>query len=1053
MLKNGIYEQIVNTKINRELQQLDLEKYDIELEKLHAEDARRILTIYISYVINQALQYLRDSFSSSMESESLLSQIRLCNEIVREIAEHTKEPEFEDNLILEKGEVLTSLYEKMNSARSIRFVKAVHPETSIVENALFTGSTNEPSMLSELKKEILSSDSIDLLVSFIKWSAIRPLYTELKAFTKREGVRLRVITTTYMQATQYKAIYALAELPNTEIKINYETNHARMHAKAYLFRRDTGFSTAYIGSSNLSRAALTDGLEWNVKVTEKESFDIVRKVSVMFESYWNDASFEIFDPTRSDCCKKLRRELAKVSEGRGTERKLQVDVRPYAYQQEILDNLDAEREVYGHFCNLIEAATGVGKTMIAAFDYKKFKETHARARLLFVAHRKEILEQSIQKFQEVLNDFNFGELYVDGRRPSDVEHLFISIQSFNSAKLAQWTSEDYYDYIIVDEFHHAAAASYQELLAYYKPKILLGLTATPDRMDGKDILKYFDGRIASKLLLGEAIGRNLLSPFQYFGVTDETDYRGCKWTRGRYDVSELEKVYTADTRRCALILNSVKRYVTDITEVKGLGFCVSVAHANYMAGYFNQKGIPSIALSAKSADDIRNKAKEKLISGKINFIFVVDLYNEGVDIPEIDTVLFLRPTESATVFLQQLGRGLRLCPGKDCLTVLDFIGRANKKYNFAMKFEAIVGKGRKSIRKQVENGFSNLPRGCYIELERYAKEYILENLKQTDNNKKALIELARTFEEDTGLPLNLENFLTEYNMSLYEFYQNTGARSLFRLKKWAGLIRDDRDVDDKIYSMLTGLFHINSRRLLDYWIRYINGDTFAYSDEEKIMRNMLYYTFYKKHPGKYGFKDIDEGINSVLYESFVRDEVLQILEYNRRHIGFIAGRNEYSYVCPLDLHCRYNTNQIMAAYGVFTETESPEFREGVKYLENKRTDIFLINLNKSEKDFSPSTMYEDYAINDRLFHWQSQSQDRQNSAKIQRYIHHKDTGNLISLFIREYKKIGSYTAPFTFLGNADYVRHEGEKPVSFIWQLHDPLPADLLPKANKSIAM
>lgn len=1053
MLKNGIYEQIVNTKINRELQQLDLEKYDIELEKLHAEDARRILTIYISYVINQALQYLRDSFSSSMESESLLSQIRLCNEIVREIAEHTKEPEFEDNLILEKGEVLTSLYEKMNSARSIRFVKAVHPETSIVENALFTGSTNEPSMLSELKKEILSSDSIDLLVSFIKWSAIRPLYTELKAFTKREGVRLRVITTTCMQATQYKAIYALAELPNTEIKINYETNHARMHAKAYLFRRDTGFSTAYIGSSNLSRAALTDGLEWNVKVTEKESFDIVRKVSVMFESYWNDASFEIFDPTRSDCCKKLRRELAKVSEGRGTERKLQVDVRPYAYQQEILDNLDAEREVYGHFCNLIEAATGVGKTMIAAFDYKKFKETHARARLLFVAHRKEILEQSIQKFQEVLNDFNFGELYVDGRRPSDVEHLFISIQSFNSAKLAQWTSEDYYDYIIVDEFHHAAAASYQELLAYYKPKILLGLTATPDRMDGKDILKYFDGRIASKLLLGEAIGRNLLSPFQYFGVTDETDYRGCKWTRGRYDVSELEKVYTADTRRCALILNSVKRYVTDITEVKGLGFCVSVAHANYMAGYFNQKGIPSIALSAKSADDIRNKAKEKLISGKINFIFVVDLYNEGVDIPEIDTVLFLRPTESATVFLQQLGRGLRLCPGKDCLTVLDFIGRANKKYNFAMKFEAIVGKGRKSIRKQVENGFSNLPRGCYIELERYAKEYILENLKQTDNNKKALIELARTFEEDTGLPLNLENFLTEYNMSLYEFYQNTGARSLFRLKKWAGLIKDDRDVDDKIYSMLTGLFHINSRRLLDYWIRYINGDTFAYSDEEKIMRNMLYYTFYKKHPGKYGFKDIDEGINSVLYESFVRDEVLQILEYNRRHIGFIAGRNEYSYVCPLDLHCRYNTNQIMAAYGVFTETESPEFREGVKYLENKRTDIFLINLNKSEKDFSPSTMYEDYAINDRLFHWQSQSQDRQNSAKIQRYIHHKDTGNLISLFIREYKKIGSYTAPFTFLGNADYVRHEGEKPVSFIWQLHDPLPADLLPKANKSIAM
>ena len=783
MLKDGIYEQIVNTKINKELQQLDVKKYDIELEKLQGEDARRILTIYISYVINQALQYLRDSYSLSKENKSLLAQIRLCNEIVREIAAHTQEPEFEDNVVLEKGEVLTSLYEKMNSARSINTIKAIHPETSIVENALFTGSKNEPSMLSELKKEILSSDAIDLLVSFIKWSAIRPLLTELKAFTKRDGVKLRVIATTYTQATDYKAIVALAELSNTEVKINYETNHARMHAKSYLFKRDTGFSTAYIGSSNLSNPALTGGLEWNVKVTEKESFDIVKKFSVSFESYWNDASFEIFDPDNPKCHDKLKAELSRTVYTSNASRSLQVAVRPYAYQQEILDNLAAEREIYGHYHNLIEAATGVGKTIIAAFDYKYFKEKNIRARLLFVAHRKEILEQSIQKFQEVLNDFNFGELYVDGRRPSNIEHLFISIQSFNSSKMAEWTSKDYYDYIIVDEFHHAAAISYQELLAYYKPKILLGLTATPDRMDGKDIMKYFDGRIASRLLLGEAIDRNLLSPFQYFGVTDETDYRGFKWTRGKYDVSELEKVYTADTRRCALILNSVQKYVTDITSVKGLGFCVSVAHANYMAEYFNSKGIPSISLSSKSADDIRNDAKDELLKGKINFIFVVDLYNEGVDIPAIDTVLFLRPTESANVFLQQLGRGLRLYPGKECLTILDFIGQANKKYNFAMKFEAIVGKGRKSIRKQVEDGFSNLPRGCYIELEKYAKDYVLENLKQTDNNKRALIEMVRTFEEDTGLPLNLENFLTEYNMSLYDFYQNTGARSLYPSKE------------------------------------------------------------------------------------------------------------------------------------------------------------------------------------------------------------------------------------------------------------------------------
>ena len=1060
MLSSGIYEQIVNNKIHEELTKLDPLQFDVQLDSLDADDARRVLTIYISYVIQQGLHYIRDSFPSTKDKESLIAQIKLCNDIVEEVALHTKEPDFEDNLILEKGEVLTSLYRKLNTARGISNkakYNVVRPETSIVENTLFTGSKNEPSMLSELKKEILSSDTVDLLVSFIKWSAIRPLLPELTEFTSRPGTRLRIIATTYTQATDYKAIMTLAELPNTFVKINYETNHARMHAKSYLFNRNTGFSTAYIGSSNLSNPALTGGLEWNVKVTEKESFDIVKKFAVSFESYWNDDSFEDFDPNDENCRKKLQDELSRPLFEKNNQRHLQIEIRPYAYQQEILDNLEAEREVYGHYRNLVVAATGVGKTIVAAFDYKRFREERAKegktARLLFVAHRKEILEQSIQKFQEVLNDFNFGELYVDGRKPTNIEHLFISIQSFNSAHLNQWTTTDYYDYIVIDEFHHAAANSYQELLAYYQPGILLGLTATPDRMDGKDILKYFDGRTASKMLLGEAIDRNLLSTFQYFGITDEIDYRKCKWTRGRYDTSELEKIYTADIKRCALVLNSVQKYVADMNDVKGLGFCVSVAHADFMATYFNSHGVPAISLSAKSMDDIRDDAKQDLISGKIKFIFVVDLYNEGVDIPQVNTILFLRPTESATVFLQQLGRGLRLSPGKDCLTVLDFIGQANKKYNFAMKFEAMAGKGRKSLQKQIEEGFSNLPRGCYIQLEKYAKEYVLENLRQTDNSKNVLIERVRTFEADTGLPLTLENFLSEYNLSLYEFYQNSGGRSLYRLKKWAGLITDTRDVDDKVYSKLTGLFHINSIRLLDYWIRYINGDHSPRTESEKLMRNMLYYTFYDKHPKKMGFSSIDEGIEAVLQESFVKGEVMQILNYNRSHVDFVAGVNEYKFDCPLDIHCQYNTDQILAAFGFFNEVKSPFKSKGVFGFDDKKTDIFLINLNKSEKEFSPSTMYEDYAINAYLFHWESQSQDRETSPKIQRYIHHKETENNISLFAREYKHIGSYTAPYTFLGNADYVSHEGERPVSFVWKLHNAIPAELLPKANKSIAM
>lgn len=485
MLNDGIYEQIVNNRIDNELSKLSSNDYDVSKELLKADDARKTLSIYLSYVIQRGLRYIRESFNTSQDKEALIAQIDLCNAIIEDIKAHTNEADFEDSKILEKGEILTALYRKLNSARSLAEQRTVRPETSITENALFTGSPSEPSMMSELKKEILTSDTVDLLVSFIKWSAIRPMMRELKEFTSRPGSELRIITTTYTKATDYKAIFELSLLPNTVVKVNYETDHARMHAKSYLFKRKTGFSTAYIGSSNLSNPALTGGLEWNIKVTEKESFDIVKKFQVSFETYWNDDSFETFDPNDEECRKKLQYELSYPQDSIKNDRKLHLSFRPYVYQQEILDHLEAERSLYGRYKNLVVAATGVGKTIIAAFDYKRFRKDNPNAKILFVAHRKEILEQSLEKFREVLNDFNFGELYVDGRRPNDIQHLFISIQSLNSSGLLTETktTRDYYDYIVVDEFHHAAAKSYQSLLEYYRPKILLGLTATPERME------------------------------------------------------------------------------------------------------------------------------------------------------------------------------------------------------------------------------------------------------------------------------------------------------------------------------------------------------------------------------------------------------------------------------------------------------------------------------------------------------------------------------------------------------------------------------------------
>ncbi len=1052
VISDGIYEQIVNQKLQNELSVLDLSKYDIELEKIDAADARKILTIYISYILQKGLRCVRDNCGSMQEQGALVAQIRLCNEIIEDIEAATGERDFEDLKILEKGEVLRSLYQKINTARSISNSKVVRPNTSLLESTLFTGSKKEPTMLSEIKKEIVSSDSVDLLISFIKWSAIVKIYNDLKEFTARDGVKLRVIATTYMKATDYKAIMELAKLPNTEVKINYETNQMRMHAKSYIFKRNTGFSTVYIGSSNLSNPALTEGLEWNIKVTEQESFDIVRKCEVTFESYWNNPAFEIFNPEDEECREKLSTELLKVTNFEQEKMHLQCSIRPYPYQQEILDNLEAERTIYGHKKNLVVASTGIGKTVIAAFDFRRFREQNPNARLLFIAHRKEILEQSIQKFREVLNDFNFGDLYVDGNKPRQIEHLFMSIQSFVSSGFKENTTEDFYDYIVVDEFHHAAASSYQGLLQHYKPEILLGLTATPERLDGKDILCYFDGRIASEMRLAEAIDRKLLSPFLYFGVSDSVDYSHMTW-KGKYDISELENVYTADTKRASMVLNSVYNYVTDINAVHGLGFCVSIAHASFMAKYFNEHGVSSIALSSKSVDDIRDDAKKDLVSDKIKFIFVVDLYNEGVDIPEINTILFLRPTESATVFLQQLGRGLRLHKDKECLTVLDFIGQAHKKYNYSTKFRAMIGPSRKSVSGVIEDGFDTLPRGCFIQLEKLAKEYVLRNLKQTSVDKRSLIEQVKYFVADTSLPLTLDYFLDYHGISLSEFYRPDGSRSLHRLKKWAKLLNDDRDVENDVYKKFAAILHVNSKPLIEYWISYVREYNEPATERERLMRNMLYYSFYKKEPQKEGFASIKEGIKSVLQQDFVRDEFLEILQYNLKHIDFVPRENSYKYVCPLEVHCNYSTRQIMAAYDYFNEEKAPEFREGVKYFDDKKTDVFLINLNKSEKDFSPSTMYEDYAINEELFHWQTQSGLSNVSETAKRYINHENMKSKISLFVREYKKNGAHTAAYTFLGDASYVSHQGNKPISFVWRLKHKIPANLLQKANKSVAI
>ena len=1049
MLKQGIYEQIINQKLKNELGTFDT-TYEIGTEPIDVEEAQKMLSSYISQVTRRALKFVRENESD--DKTALFKQIKTCNSIIAILSQELVEHEFRSLQIAEEGQVLTHIYSKMNSIKSITKDSVIRPVTPMSESSLFTGSHYEPNMLGELKKEIQTSDSIDMLVSFIKWSGLRCIINELEAFTNNGG-QLRVITTSYMEATDYKAIDVLSKLPNTSIKISYDVERTRLHAKAYLFKRETGFSTAYIGSSNLSNPALTSGLEWNMKVTEKDSFDVLKKCDATFESYWNDREFMLFDHDQEEDKRRLQIALSKKETKQGQKYHFLFDIKPYFYQKEILEKLQVEREVYGRTKNLLVAATGVGKTVISAFDYKRFRNQHKdSARLLFVAHREEILQQSLDTFRVILKDANFGDMLVGQHTPTSLDHLFVSIQSFNSKKIYEHTSKDFYDFIIVDEFHHAAARSYQTLLSHYQPSILLGLTATPERMDGQNILTYFDEKIAAEMRLTEAIDQKLLSPFQYFCVSDNVDLSKLKWSRKGYEIKELENVYTSNSIRSNQIIKSIYKYVTDIDEVKGLGFCVSIQHAKYMADYFSNAGIPSVALYGTVDHNVRKETQNKLVRGEITFIFVVDLYNEGIDIPEINTILFLRPTESLTVFLQQLGRGLRLSDGKECLTVLDFVGQAHKNYSFEEKFRALIGKTKHSVRYYVENGFFNLPKGSFIQLEKQAKEYILRNLKATTHTKANLVSQLKYFEQDTGITLTLENFLHYYHLSLYDFYGKNGDRTYSRMLVEAGLQPDFQHEDEKWFGKrLPSLFHLNSPVLLQFLIDYIEKGRKAVTDEEILMLTMFYYSFYQQHPKKEGFQSLEEGIQRIITSEHFHQEILEVLQVKYHTLETMEIANDFPFSSPLRVHSKYSTAQVMASLGYFNESKSPAFREGVKYFKEKNLDIFFITLNKSEKDFSPSTLYEDYAINETLFHWETQSRVAENSETAQRYIHHKQRGHQIALFVREYKKENGYTSPFVFLGSADYVKHAGSKPMSFVWRLREEMPAYLVPRANKNI--
>jgi superfamily II DNA or RNA helicase/HKD family nuclease len=1016
-LPRGLYEVLITAAIEARLAEPE-GRSEVRRGDLREADAADRIAFHLTQVVERAVA----SFSPKDRVEK---GIALARKLIEDIDAATGSAAAEQPVT--PGAVLRAIVSRLPDGTPETISEPLIP---LLDTTLLTNAPGEPRVGSQLLTEIHSADRIDIVMAFIRRSGIAPLVDALRAHCG-SGRLLRVLTTTYTGSTEAKALDMLREL-GAEVRVSYDTSTTRLHAKSWLFYRSSGFSTAYIGSSNLTHSAQVNGLEWNVRASSARNTAVIDKVAAVFESYWSSGDFVDYDPA----------EFAARQEGSASGPTIllsPVELRPEPFQERLLEQIALSRTL-GHHRNLLVSATGTGKTVMAAVDYARLRPELPRARLLFVAHREEILAQSLATFRQCLRDHSFGELWVGGNRPQRFDHVFASIQSISASGLED-LAPDHFDIVIVDEFHHAAAPSYRALLDHVRPIELLGLTATPERSDGLPLLGWFDDRIAAELRLWDAIDQQRLSPFTYYGVHDGLDLREVPWRRGRgYDVEGLTNLLTANDAWAKQVLDQLVKRIDDPLRMRALGFCVSVEHARFMARIFTTAGIPTAAIWADTPEDERRAALRDLADRKLNVVFSVDLFNEGVDLPAVDTLLFLRPTDSPTLFMQQLGRGLRRSYGKAACTVLDFVGHQRSEFRFDRRFGALLGGTRKQLAEQIESGFPFLPAGCHMELDAVATAIVLQNIRESVPSRwTAKVEELRGLVR-AGIDVSLQCYLEETGLDIADVYD--GSRSWSDLQSEAGIaLRATGPEEDKLRRACGRLLHVDDLERLDGYSRLLSREVAPQASslpvrEQRLLR-MLVAALMDKAVTK--ATTLDAGSALLWQHPQVRLEVIELLNVLKARIGHLHTPLRTHPDVPLQVHARYSRLEILAAFGIGEGAKVAPWQTGVYWAEEAKADLLAFTLDKTSGQFSPTTRYRDYAISRDLIHWESQSVTRADSDTGRRYQAHAESGSSVQVFAR----LRSDDRAFWFLGPARYVRHESELPMAVTWRLENALPGDL----------
>ncbi|GHI00069.1 DEAD/DEAH box helicase [Neobacillus kokaensis] len=934
-----------------------------------------------------------------------------------------------------------------------------------VEKKLIVNS-EKGNLLRELVKSMAECQRFYFSVAFINFSGLQLLLDPLKE-AENKGIKGKIITSTYLNFTDAKALEKITEFKNVDLKVFVTDKEIGFHTKAYIFEYNDQYKVI-IGSSNITQSALKSNIEWNVEIIAKENGRFIQDVLKEYDYLWNmsEAADEDFITRYEDFLKSFK--SSQITHQMIYENKQYIV--PNRMQKRATENLYRLRG-FGEKKALVIAATGTGKTYMSAFDVKNVKPR----KLLFIVHREEILKKAKETFELLLPNerLTFG-LLTGNHKQKHVDYVFATIQTIS--KCFHEFEKDEFDYLIIDEAHHATSPTYQTVINYFEPKFTLGMTATPERSDGYNVFDLFDNNVALEVRLHEALEDELVIPFHYFGITDidgidlsDVDID---------DITEITKRLKVN-ERVDFIIEKMDFYGHDGEKRKGLGFCVSIEHAQYMAREFNNRGYKSVCLTGTDSSETRERYIHCLENDQdeLEFIFTVDIFNEGVDIPSVNTVLMLRPTNSPIVFIQQLGRGLRKHKNKEFLTVLDFIGNHNKTFLIALALNGSRYYDKESLKVAIATGFANIPGATHIQMDKISQERILAQIDSENfNSMKYLKEEYFEFKKlnQGRVPLLLMDYMKydgapdpvkfidrekTYLQFVAKVEKDDKLKSLLVNDAFEGTLKElssklplKRIYEFVIIRYLLDYEEINleiAKRQILKMIHDVDDDSILHAFET-LNQNYYDSVQLKNKPKLVNYSNGRLNKTAMFKGLLVNEESRQFIEDIINYGIFRYEKEfkaEYFGVPHFKLYEQYQ--MVEAALLSNYRKIHTSFR-GSGLLTNGNDYFLFIDLHK-EEDIKESIDYKDKFIDERYFQWQTPNSTSQNTDRGQNIIYNEHRGINLHLFVRKYSKIDGKNEPFIYIGKGNTVHFEGEKPITVQLKLENEIPSTLFTEFTKKV--